>query len=288
MDENDCRRGRYTRFPSRERVLPKLNCATSLTRRVDLQKINANNAWNVALIDYFHDMSLLRNDNNSINFQRASYTLDGCVKIWTSRVDSVGTDTGKLLNNLANEARAGADDEEGEDGEGEGEGEGGSQKKKKIHRPASTLAKDANQLRNKKVELEFRVDPLFRKTCADFDEGGANGLLMNHLSLGMGPKAGMRVVFDASDSVPRDDDDTAPPEEPLEEVDLSFLRSTLTGSLRVFGIISRRISFPNRGIPTGSRATRDHSDLCFAGGLFVCEGWLQFRQQYYESHRHRR
>jgi condensin complex subunit 2 len=70
------------------------------------QKINANNSWSFALIDYFHDMSLLRNDeDNTINFQKASRTLDGCVKIWTSRVDSVGTDTGKLLSNLATEGR---------------------------------------------------------------------------------------------------------------------------------------------------------------------------------------
>ena len=77
------------------------------------QKINVANAWNFALIDYFHDMSLLRNNtDNSINFQRASCTLDGCVKIWTSRVDSVGTETGKLLSNLANEGRISADDDD--------------------------------------------------------------------------------------------------------------------------------------------------------------------------------
>ena len=64
-------------------------------------------------------MSLLRNvTDNSVNFQEASCTLDGCVKIWTSRVDSVGTETGKLLSNLANEGRAdeakNSDDEDGE------------------------------------------------------------------------------------------------------------------------------------------------------------------------------
>ena len=92
-------------------------CHASLnadTSRI-LQKINTANAWNFALIDYFHDMSLLRNNtDNSINFQRASCTLDGCVKIWTSRVDSVGTETGKLLNNLANESRVGDEDEGGD------------------------------------------------------------------------------------------------------------------------------------------------------------------------------
>lgn len=51
-------------------------------------------------------MSLLRNgDDNSINFQKASCTLDGCVKIWTSRVDSVATETGKLLSGLGDDAR---------------------------------------------------------------------------------------------------------------------------------------------------------------------------------------
>ena len=59
-------------------------------------------------------MSLLRNElDNSINFQKASCTLDGCVKIWTSRVDSVATETGKLLSGLADDGRdAGHEDEE--------------------------------------------------------------------------------------------------------------------------------------------------------------------------------
>ena len=57
-------------------------------------------------------MSLLRNNvDNLINFQRASSTSDGCVKIWTSRVDSVGTETGKLLSNLASNGRDAGDEE---------------------------------------------------------------------------------------------------------------------------------------------------------------------------------
>jgi condensin complex subunit 2 len=170
-------------------------------------------------------MSLLRNNtDNSINFQRASCTLDGCVKIWTSRVDSVGTETGKLLSNLANEGRISADDdeEEGEDGEG---GDSTQPKKRKTHRPASTLAKDISQLRSKKLDLEFSVDPLFRKTCADFDEGGAQGLLMNHLSLGVGTDGSLRVVFDASDSRGKDtDEEEVEMEEPPAPVDLTYLR----------------------------------------------------------------
>jgi condensin complex subunit 2 len=47
------------------------------------------------------------------------------------------------------------------------------------------------------MELEFSVDPLFKKASADFDEGGAKGLLLNHLAIdGRG-----RIVFDSSDDV---------------------------------------------------------------------------------------
>jgi condensin complex subunit 2 len=102
-------------------------------------KINAANSWNFALIDYFHDMSLLR-EGDGVNFQKASCTLDGCVKIYTNRVDSVATETGKLLSGLADsgnkkkkggegEGEDGADGDE-EDGE-EDDGEGGAKKRKK-------------------------------------------------------------------------------------------------------------------------------------------------------------
>ncbi|KAG1869523.1 condensin complex subunit 2/barren [Suillus subluteus] len=197
-------------------------------------KINAANSWNFALIDYFHDMSLLRNNvDNSINFQRASCTLDGCVKIWTSRVDSVGTETGKLLSNLANEGMAGEEDDEALSDNPDSQDATQAKKKKKSHRPDSTLAKDASQLHSKKLDLEFRVDPLFRKTCEDFDEGGAQGLLMNHLSLGVGSDGGMRVVFDASDSMGRVAEDEEDEEEQQEDVDISYLRSQFFPDLEV-------------------------------------------------------
>ncbi|KAG8220891.1 condensin complex subunit 2/barren [Butyriboletus roseoflavus] len=198
-------------------------------------KINAANSWNFALIDYFHDMSLLRNNtDNSINFQRASCTLDGCVKIWTSRVDSVGTETGKLLSNLANENMAtGEEADEAASDDPDGQDASQPRKKKKTHRPDSTLAKDASQLRSKKLDLEFRVDPLFKKTCADFDEGGAHGLLMNHLGLGVGADGGLRIVFDASDSMAKVVDEEESILESEEDVDLSYLRSHFLPDLEI-------------------------------------------------------
>jgi condensin complex subunit 2 len=100
------------------------------------QKINATNSWNFALIDYFHDMSLLR-EGDGVNFQKASCTLDGCVKIYTNRVDSVATETGKLLSGLADSGNKKKKGEEGEGEEGEDEdgdeeeGEDGVRKRKK-------------------------------------------------------------------------------------------------------------------------------------------------------------
>ncbi|KAL5513141.1 hypothetical protein ACEPAH_3539 [Sanghuangporus vaninii] len=197
-------------------------------------KINATNSWNFALIDYFHDMSLLRNNtDNSINFQKASCTLDGCVKIWTSRVDSVGTETGKLLSNLASEGKADEDDEDLRDNPDAGEGQ--RRRAAKPTRAESTLAKNASQLRSKKLDLEFSVDPLFKKTCADFDEGGAQGLLMNHLSLGIGSEGCMRVIFDASDSMgkSKSEDEEVADIEPYDDVDLSNIRSEFIPDLSV-------------------------------------------------------
>ena len=167
-------------------------------------------------------MSLLRNqDDNTINFQRASCTLDGCVKIWTSRVDSVGTDTAKLASNLASGETIDDDDEPGSD---DPDGEQVKAKKKRAHRRGPTTVADISQLRNKKPDLEFSADPLFRKTCADFDEGGAQGLLMNHLSLGVGQDGSLRVVFDASDSASKEEEENI--EEPEDLINLTQLRGS--------------------------------------------------------------
>ncbi|POS74674.1 barren protein [Diaporthe helianthi] len=164
-------------------------------------KINATNSWNFALIDYFHDMSLLK-EGDGVNFQKASCTLDGCVKIYTSRVDSVATETGKLLSGLADSRDSKKKKDDGEDGEETDEEEldedGNVRKKAKRKTQRSseaTLAPSFASLQLKKFELEFAVDPLFKKASADFDEGGAKGLLLNHLMI----DSKGRIVFDSSD-----------------------------------------------------------------------------------------
>jgi condensin complex subunit 2 len=130
-------------------------------------KINATNSWNFALIDYFHDMSLLK-EGDGVNFQKASCTLDGCVKIYTNRVDSVATETGKLLSGLAdssNKKKGGRDgeDAEGEESEEELDEDGNPKKKtkKKVCRPSlcSLLSRDKGFFSSLSVSL----------TCAHLD-----------------------------------------------------------------------------------------------------------------------
>jgi condensin complex subunit 2 len=217
-----------------KRVMPLLANFEEWMKMATDNKINANNSWNFALIDYFHEMSLLK-EGDGVNFQKASCTLDGCVKIYTSRVDSVATDTGKLLSGLAENAtkkRRGDDNgEEGEEDEDGEDGEDGQKKRKKraARSAEATLATSFAQLQNKKMELEFSVDPLFKKASADFDEGGAKGLLLNHLSI----DAKGRIVFDSSDdandATAEETQATPAPEESPEaediDIDISGLAS---------------------------------------------------------------
>lgn len=200
QDQDDMPDVAGTAVTPMKRVMPLLANFEEWMKMATDNKINANNSWNFALIDYFHEMSLLK-EGDGVNFQKASCTLDGCVKIYTSRVDSVATDTGKLLSGLAENAskKRRGDAEEGEDGEDEDgeEGEDGQKKRKKraARSAEATLATSFAQLQNKKMELEFSVDPLFKKASADFDEGGAKGLLLNHLAI----DSKGRIVFDSSD-----------------------------------------------------------------------------------------
>ncbi|WFD18903.1 hypothetical protein MCAP1_001116 [Malassezia caprae] len=186
-------------------------------------KINATNTWSFALIDYFHDMSLLRSDSGdgSINFQKASCTLDGCVKVWTSRVDSVMVETGRLLSGLQDDTAAAVGDvsvdanssrvDEADDSDDQATRTALTKRRQRAREP--TLAKSFAQLQVKRFDLEFSVDPLFKKTSADFDEGGAGGLLMNHLHV----DEHMKVVFDASDVTGHTDGADAPPAEGADD-----------------------------------------------------------------------
>ncbi|KAK6459358.1 condensin complex subunit 2/barren [Scheffersomyces xylosifermentans] len=174
-------------------------------------KITSKNSWQFALIDYFHDLNVIK-DGDNINFQRASATLDGCVKIYSSRVESAATETGKLLSGLAKKKEADMIEEnEEENAEKNGEDDKSDdedsdedgKKKRKINRIVESTLVDFETLRIKKLEQELAIDPLFKKALAEFDEGGAKSLLLNTLNIdGSG-----RVVFDATTKPANQKDD---------------------------------------------------------------------------------
>jgi condensin complex subunit 2 len=117
----------------------------------------------------------------------------------------------------------------------------------------ATLAKDFSQIQIKKLELEFSVDPLFKKASADFDEGGAKGLLLNHLSI----DSNGRIVFDSSDDKDerKDRDDEEDGEEallpPEEEPELQDEPAE---------IINKLAFLKNRFLPDLARL--DTQDVC--------------------------
>lgn len=199
-------------------------------------KINSSNSWNFALIDYFYDLDVLKDSENNINFQKASATLDGCVKIYSSRVDSVSNETGKLLSGLTQRKettmRNGGNKKNGdqEDGENEKEGDESSNvadgdnvqidpltglpisvitdmTKRRVHnRVLETTLVDFDTIKLKTLDQELNIDPLFKKALVDFDEGGAKSLLLNTLDL----DDSLRVVFDASIKEDKQNDSSRP------------------------------------------------------------------------------
>lgn len=165
-------------------------------------KITSKNSWQFALIDYFHDLNVIK-DGENINFQRASATLDGCVKIYLSRVESVATETGRLLSGLTskksqiekqNDIENEGEKLDNEDENLELENADDKKKKRKINRVLESTLVPFESIRMRKLDQELDIDPLFKKALSEFDEGGAKSLLLNTLSI---DDTG-RVVFDAT------------------------------------------------------------------------------------------
>lgn len=166
-------------------------------------KINQKNSWELNLIDYIQDVVEFRHGEMT-NFQVASCTLDASVKIYSYRVDSIHQETYKVMSGLSRSSSRSAepgainDNDGDDDGDGVDDSAGGHKKKTgRSRHHASTLETKVENLNVKKFDLEFDVDPLFRKTSAAFDEGGARGLLLNHLYV----QHRAELLFDSADAV---------------------------------------------------------------------------------------
>eukprot|EP00055_Hartaetosiga_balthica_P005590 m.16596 g.16596 ORF g.16596 m.16596 type:complete len:727 (-) comp4645_c1_seq1:161-2341(-) len=135
-------------------------------------KINQKNSWELPLIDYIADVTSTR-PGELTNFQMASVTLDASVKIYSCRVDSIHAEAYKVLGGMNRNDKKKSDNVEDVDGQ---------RKKRSRHRAVNTLEANPDSLIVKKFDLEFDVDPMFKQMSAAFDEGGARGLLLNHLT----------------------------------------------------------------------------------------------------------
>lgn len=143
-------------------------------------KINAKNAFGLHLIDYMQDLIKTVKEGDMTNFQVASCTLDASAKIYAGRVDSIHAQAYKMLGGLGRADNQG--DENAVEGNNADEQQGPQKTKKAAHhRPGNTIETNLKNLNVNQFDLAFEVDPLFHKTSAAFDEGGAAGLLLNHL-----------------------------------------------------------------------------------------------------------
>lgn len=131
-------------------------------------KINVNNAFKLQLIDYMSEM-LHRRDSEMENFQVASCTLDASAKIYAYRVDSVHTDALKMAGGLgSSKAEKGKD--AGEEMDCQDDGDGKKEKKKKKKKKV-IIESNMKNINVKGFDLDFQVDPLFKKMATQFDEG---------------------------------------------------------------------------------------------------------------------
>ncbi|CAL0303967.1 unnamed protein product [Lupinus luteus] len=183
-------------------------------------KINQKNTWELNLIDHLTDIIKVEEEGDTeTNFQKASCTLEAGVKIYSLRVDSVHSEAYKVLGGMK---RAGQEAEEDTPLEGDNVVSGQEESRKETNKklsPLSTLESSFEVLNVKKFDAAFAVDPLYRQTTAQFDEGGAKGLLMNNL----GVYGGCRVLFD-SQEVPAKCMASQNQHDVSDTIDLSFMR----------------------------------------------------------------
>ncbi|KAJ9084056.1 hypothetical protein DSO57_1028172 [Entomophthora muscae] len=178
--------------------------------------------------------------------------------------EMVVSETGILLNGLAESSaqRTKALVEEFEDGSTE-------KIKKKALRSEQTLVKDLNSLNLKNFELDFAVDPLFKKTCADFDEGGARGLLLNHLTT----QGDGRLIFDASDATMMNKDPNSSQEEAAGVERIPIGLQALRALLKSEHVEKQEISPGLAHFEFGAPLILDHNEEKEKDDSFASEGF---------------
>ncbi|CBZ23528.1 conserved hypothetical protein [Leishmania mexicana MHOM/GT/2001/U1103] len=145
-------------------------------------------------------------------FAKAATVVEGCSKVWTSRVDSTYQRSNQMVQRLLRKDDASGkpptgdrDDGEGEDGE-EGDEQQGAKSRSRSVAAASaaaarTLAMGATEInldsKSRTALTQTHVNAQFRAITSKFDQGNAQGLLMNNAPMG---RAG-NIILDVDYSV---------------------------------------------------------------------------------------
>ena len=112
--------------------------------------------------------------------------------------------------------------------------------------------------------MESAVDPLFKKASADFDEGGAKALLLNHLSI----DSQGRIVFDSSD-----DAGDATPAAGSTQIQA---QEDSGGSSHSEHLVGEIVPEPEQEIDIQSLATKFFPDLCVLDYQDICPSMKSF------------
>lgn len=195
--------GGQTRLPrQRPRFHTVQDLDVALNQAIE-GKINSRNAWaskeaSDLLEGITHTIETTldaASADDYTGFAKAATVVEGCSKVWTSRVDSTYLQSNQMVQRLLrkDETAGRAPGEAGEDG-AEEDGEDEAQRNKSRSRSAAataatrTLALDATEInldsKGRTALTQTGVNAQFRAITSKFDQGNAQGLLMNNAPLG--------------------------------------------------------------------------------------------------------
>nr|GEX31959.1 condensin complex subunit 2-like [Tanacetum cinerariifolium] len=155
-------------------------------------KINQKNTWELDLIDHFPEVIKvdIGDNDTETNFQKVYQTYEFGVEDGNAASEHVKQTVKK--------------------------------QREQKYSPYSTLESSFDTLNVKKFDVAFSVDPLYHQTSAQFDEGGAKGLLLNNL----GVYGGCRVLFDSFE-VPRNCMSCSVQSNIAETIDISYAKDCM-------------------------------------------------------------
>ncbi|KPI84504.1 hypothetical protein ABL78_6439 [Leptomonas seymouri] len=168
-------------------------------------KINSRNAWaskeaSDLLEGITHTIETTldaASADDYSGFAKAATVVEGCSKVWTSRVDSTYQQSNQMVQRLLrkDDTSSKVPEEEGDGAEEDDDGTQRSQRNKSRSRSAAaaaaatrTLALDATEInldsKSRTALTQTGVNAQFRAITSKFDQGNAQGLLMNNAPLG--------------------------------------------------------------------------------------------------------